>query len=242
MAEGMNGFGGVASRALATAAALLLLALPTIGDEAAAADGCWPAGSRTLAISSQARVFQMTRSERHAGRRYHKYDVVGCSPANGKWRTLFAPGMTDPDSDSPPEPSLLRVAGPFVAIHASDICDECGEGERSLLVRNLVSGQYVYRRVMTIDSNDYFSVSDLELGSDGVAAFIIDSQRIDENDDASGESGPVRRRVVTVGPRHKRKGEHTVDRGRKIRTHSLFRRGGTLYWKKGRAIRHAPFR
>lgn len=219
----------------------MFLTLPFLGNAAEAADGCWPAGSRTLAINSQVRVLILAKSMRHAGRWYYKGDVFGCAFSNGKLRVLFTPRSLEPDADPRLEPSLLRVAGQFVAIHESDICDQCGDGESKLLVRNLVSGKYVYKRVMTMESNDFFSVSDLELDSNGVAAFIIDSQKISYDED-SGESDPIHRRVVTVGPAHKRPGEHTVDRGMKIRTHSLFRRGGTLYWKKGRAIRHAPFR
>ncbi len=173
---------------------------------------CGPAGARTLAASSRARVYAVGAQ------------VFGCARGSGK---RFAIGS---------QRTCLRTAfvGPFAVagVKTAFAVKRCGvdTGTSTIVVRRLDTGRVIGQQpanTSPIGPESSVTVSAIVLGQTGAVAWITQAASI---------VGHRRATAVHAAGAH---GARVLDSGSAIDPHSLTLRGGRVRWRHGASWRSA---
>lgn len=205
----------------------LLLTLAACGSSSAASEqsgttgttathrtaSCGPAGARTLAASSDARVYVSGES------------VYGCANGGPSYK-LGASGQVVRENRVGPVAVAGKDAGYGVASFGVDT------GYTEVVVRNLATGQELHSAVASrkflVES--FKVVDSIVVKSDGSVAWISEVTSV------------VSHRPYLEVHRLDSRGEAILDTGSGITTRSLRLRGSTLTWRDGSRTRTASLR
>jgi hypothetical protein len=196
--------------ALATAIAIAVVASAT----AAASGGsqCGPAGAKTLASDSQARVYSSNGS------------VYGCADATGH-RYLLAS-----DETRPGQPHIGKVALAGVDVAYGETTFSVDTGSATVTVRQLDNGRRLKSLAaltVPVGPESFESVDSVVVKPDGAVAWIATAASI------------VHHENQTQVLRADRRGEASLDTGTGIETSSLRLRRSRLSWRDGSGAQSA---